>query len=95
MKNGLLIISFLIIAVSSSAQPEYLNQLVKRYQIDNGFSSTVRIDIDVPGIVAPPKTVSVYAENGKKPKISGEGLVLLPKKGFIGQFSDILQVPVH
>jgi hypothetical protein len=95
MKQGFLTILLSLIAVWSSAQPEYFDQLVERYRIKNGFQSTINIDIDVPGIVAPLKTVSIYAENGKKPKIKGEGLVLLPKKGFVGQFSEILEIPVH
>jgi hypothetical protein len=95
MKLASFILIFFTLSVYCTAQPAYLDRLVERYRIENGFNSTVKINIDVPGIVAPPKTVSVYAENGKKPKITGEGLVLLPKKGFIGQFSDILEIPVH
>jgi hypothetical protein len=95
MKLAFLSISFLLISFICSAQPEYLDQLVERYHIENGFKTVVTINIDVPGIVAPPKTVSIFLENGKKPKIKGKGLVLLPKKGFVAQFSEILEIPSH
>ena len=96
MKFGLaVILMFLFVASFSTAQPVYLQQLKERYQIQNGFKSTINIQIDVPGIIAPTKIVTIYAENGKQPKIKGDGLVLLPKKGFIKQFSDLLTIPVH
>ncbi len=95
MKKILLIILFSVNTFLIAAQPDYLDQLIERYRIENGFKTTVKINIDVPGIVAPQKTVFILLENGKKPKIKGEGLVLLPKKGFIGQFSEILEIPVH
>jgi hypothetical protein len=95
MRTAFLILLFSLISIISSAQPEYLDQLAERYHIENGFKTVVTIHINVPGIIAPPKTVSIFLENGKKPKIKGEGLVLLPKKGFIAQFSEILEIPVH
>ena len=79
----------------SFAQPSYLNQVIERYQIPNGFKSTVQVRIDIPGLIAPPKTIEIYAEKGKKPKIKGDGLILLPKKGFVEQFNDLLTSPGH
>jgi hypothetical protein len=81
--------------VSAMAQPVYLKQIQDRYLIRNGFKTTVNIQIEVPGIVAPTKTISIYAENGKAPKIEGDGIILLPKKGFVLQFSELLTIPVH
>lgn len=77
------------------AQPEIAYQLQKRYEIENGFKSVVKIKLEIPGIVAPEKTIEIYGENGKQLKIKGEGLILLPKKGFVKQFSELLTVPVH
>lgn len=85
----------LFLTLSVSAQPEIAKKLAARYEIKKGFSTTVTILIDVPGIVAPPKTIDIYAENGKAPKINGKGLILLPKKGFVEQFSELLTIPVH
>ena len=95
MRHAILVIVISFFVVSVKAQPIYLKQLQDRYQILNGFKTTVNIQIDVPGIVAPQKTISIYAENGKVPKIKGEGLILLPKKGFVMQFTELLTIPVH
>ena len=88
------VISMFFVAFSF-AQPSYLNQVIERYQIPNGFKSTVQVRIDIPGLIAPPKTIEIYAEKGKKPKIKGDGLILLPKKGFVEQFNDLLTSPGH
>lgn len=95
MRYASIVIIISLFAVSVKAQPVYLKQLQDRYLIQNGFKTNVNIQIDVPGIVAPPKTISIYAENGKSPKIKGDGLILLPKKGFVMQFSELLTIPVH
>ena len=95
MKYAFFLILMSLFCDVCTAQPVYLKQLRERYEIRNGFKSKVNIQIDVPGIIAPTKTIEIYAEKGKKPKIKGDGLVLLPKKGFTEQFSDILTIPVH
>ena len=92
-------IALLLIVLSSGihlyAQPEIAKQLKARYEIKNGFKAVIDITIDVPGIIAPPKTIEIYSQKGKPPKIKGEGLILLPKKGFVEQFSELLEIPVH
>jgi len=95
MKYTIIVIIISLFAGSVKAQPIYLKQLQDRYFIQNGFKTTVNIQIEVPGIVAPQKTISIYAVNGKAPKIKGEGLILLPKKGFVMQFTELLSIPVH
>jgi hypothetical protein len=95
MKYLILSLFFISLGVSSSAQPELAKKLMNRYEIKNGFKAVVDITIDVPGIIAPPKTIEIYSVKGKAPKIKGAGLILLPKKGFVEQFSDLLSIPVH
>jgi hypothetical protein len=95
MKSFIVLILLISLGVSSSAQPAIAKELIKRYEIKKGFKAVVDITIDVPGIIAPPKTIEIYSEKGKAPKIKGEGLILLPKKGFVEQFSDLLTIPVH
>jgi len=95
MRNFTLIILLTSLCYSSFAQPDLAKDLIKRYEIKNGFKAVVDITIDVPGIIAPQKTIEVYSQKGKAPKIKGEGLILLPKKGFVEQFSDLLTIPVH
>lgn len=95
MKYAVIAILMSLFSAVCTAQPIYLKQLQERYKIQNGFKSTVNIQIDVPGIIAPTKTIEIYAENGKAPKIKGDGIILLPKKGFVLQFSELLTIPVH
>jgi len=95
MKYLTLLILLLNSGINSNAQPELAKQLKERYKINNGFKAAVDITIDVPGIIAPPKTIEIYSQKGKLPKIKGEGLILLPKKGFVEQFSELLEIPVH
>ena len=77
------------------AQTELADNLKKKYDIKRGFETLVNISIDVPGLTIPPKDISVFYEKGKKPQIKGKGILLLPKKGFFNQFSDLLNVPAH
>lgn len=89
MKYTLILLLGFVSAISSQSQ-EIAEQLRQRYRIDRGFDATVIIRVDVPGITASPKTVEVHYEKGKKLKIKGAGLILMPKKGFADQFSELL-----
>ncbi|RKD90202.1 hypothetical protein [Mangrovibacterium diazotrophicum] len=82
-------------SLAAFAQPDVLEQLKQRYAMPNGFEAVVTLRVDVPGIKAPDKTIEIKGENGKAPKIKGEGLILLPKKGLMRQFNDLLSLEVH
>ncbi len=89
MRYTILLLFGLLSAIPAQNQ-DIAEQLRKRYEIVKGFDATVRITLDIPGITAAPKTVEVHYEKGKKPKIKGAGLILMPKKGFADQFSELL-----
>lgn len=55
----------------------------------------IQIDIDVPGMSIPRKILWVSFEEGKKPKVKGEGLSLLPKKGLINQMYELLNTEMQ
>ena len=95
MKVIILFFLGLFINIPTPAQTDLAEQLSERYMIKKGFEAVVNIRIDIPGITAPPKTIQVYYEKGKSPKIKGAGLILLPKKGFVEQFTELLTVPVQ
>lgn len=95
MKHFILIFFFLFQCFGVNAQTELADNLKKKYTINRGFETMVNISIDVPGLTIPPKDISVFYEKGKKPQIKGKGILLLPKKGFLNQFSDLLNVPAH
>jgi hypothetical protein len=95
MKHFILIFLFLFQCFGVKAQTEIADNLKKKYTLNRGFESMINISIDVPGLIIPPKDVSVIYEKGKKPQIKGKGILLLPKKGFFNQFSDLLEVQAH
>jgi hypothetical protein len=95
MKQFVLILLFLSNCFLVKAQTELAENLKKKYDIKRGFETMVNIKIDVQGLTIPPKDISVFYEKGKKPQIKGKGILLLPKKGFLNQFSELLNVPAH
>ncbi len=95
MKHFILLILFLFNGFIINAQSELANTLKKKYTINKGFETMVNINIDVPGLTIPPKDISVLYNKGKKTIIKGKGILLLPKKGFLNQFSDLLNVAAH
>ncbi|HWS60452.1 MAG TPA: hypothetical protein VN182_05945 [Flavobacterium sp.] len=95
MKHYILILALLFSGYSLKAQSETADNLKKKYTIKKGFETMVNIRIDVPGLTIPPKDISVFYENGKKPIIKGKGILLLPKNGFLNQISDLLNVSAH
>ncbi len=95
MRHFILITILLLNCFGVKAQTELADNLKKKYTINRGFQTMVNISIDVPGLTIPPKDISVVYENGKKPQIKGKGILLLPKKGFLNQFSDLLDVQAH
>ena len=92
-------ILFIAIVFCSSfyakAQTPLMEKLKERYDIKNGYETMVNIKIDVPGLTIPPKNLSIKYEKGKKPQIKGKGILLIPKKGLVNQFSDLLSVQAH
>jgi hypothetical protein len=95
MRHFILIMLFISNGFCLKAQTELADNLKKKYAINRGFETMVNISIDVPGLTIQPKEISVFYEKGKKPQIKGKGILLLPKKGFLNQFSDLLDVPAH
>lgn len=95
MKQIILLYLFGLLALPAFSQPEIAQKLRERYEIKNGFKAVVKIQIDVPGIKAPVKTIEVTSAKGNDLKIKGEGLILMPKKGFVEQFSELLNGKVE
>jgi hypothetical protein len=95
MKQLLLFLTLVFSCFGVKAQSELAANLKNKYAINRGFETMVNITIDVPGLTIPPKDISVFYEKGKKPQIKGKGILLLPKKGFLNQFSELLNVEAH
>ncbi|WP_115461078.1 hypothetical protein [Winogradskyella aurantiaca] len=83
----ILLLSFL--SFSQTNDP-YIQALIEQYSDSLELNCDVYIELDVEGIIIPPKTVNLRFENGE-PQISGQGIAMLPKKGIVNQFNDLLQ----
>jgi len=90
MKAWILVIASLLMGpLFGQAHDEYIEALMAQYSEDLDINCEVYIEIDVEGIIMPPKTVYLKFENGE-PLVSGEGIAMLPKKGIVNQFNRLL-----
>jgi hypothetical protein len=74
----------------SQTKDPYIEALIMQYADSLELNCDVYIELDVEGIVIPPKTINLRFKNGE-PQISGEGIAMLPKKGIVNQFNELLQ----
>lgn len=74
-------------------QDKYITALVNQYTVKPELKCDIFIKIDVEGMTIPNKKMTVDFRTGEKPKVTGKGLALLPKKGMIDQFSRLLSSP--
>ncbi len=97
MKNFLLIILLLSSAWNLRANelPKVLQQVLVRDTSYEHVSCEVKIQIDIPGLTIPEKTVSIEAEKGKELLINGDGILFLPRNGLLGQYKTLLDTPVQ
>lgn len=75
------------------AQPgdDHIMKLRQEQSKYESFKCTIDIHVEVPDVDIPDKQISVVLEEGKKPKIKSKGLLILPKKGLIGQFNEMIK----
>ncbi|HEU4788984.1 MAG TPA: hypothetical protein VFS71_04805 [Flavobacterium sp.] len=95
MRHILLIVIILCSSFYAKAQTELMEKLKERYDIKNGYQTMVNMTIDVPGLTVPQKDLSIKYEKGKKVQIRGKGILLIPKKGLVNQFSELLSIQAH
>lgn len=72
--------------------PDILQEVLRADTAYRSLVCNVNIELDVPGLSMPPKEVEITLEKGKKPKIKGEGITVLPRHGIIGQYREFLDV---
>jgi hypothetical protein len=89
-----LFLTFLIVPGSVRAQelPELLRKVLQTDTSYHSISCKIAIEVDVPGLNIPEKSVELNLEKGKEPKIKSKGLIILPKRGIIGQYSEFLDL---
>ena len=79
--------------VNAQDLPVVLQRVLQADTAYNKLTCTLEIKLDVPGLNMPDKEVYLELEKGQKPQIKSKGLILIPKKGLIGQYRDILNLP--
>ena len=95
MKRFITIVFTLLIAFSygQTDTDERINALAEKYTKDQQVNCEILIKTDVEGMVVPDKVIKVgFRENGKM-EVKGKGIALLPKKGMINQFKELLSSP--
>lgn len=74
---------------------QHIEQLRLRYNESPDLKCDILIEVDVAGMSIPDKKVYVEFLGDQKPKVKGEGLSLLPKKGTVDQFRKLLNSPMQ
>jgi hypothetical protein len=95
MKHLLFVAILFLTSFYVTAQTEIIEKLKNRYDLKNGYQTRVNLSVNVTGLTIPDKELFVKHEKGKKPQIKGKGILLIPKKGFLNQFSDLLTIAAH
>ncbi len=92
MKNIAIFILFLWInaALGQASPDEPMEQLRLQYSELLFLKCEVLIQVDVEGMNIPDKKIYVEFMGDQKPKIKGEGISLLPKRGMLDQLRTLL-----
>ncbi|GAB1307918.1 hypothetical protein KH5_06010 [Urechidicola sp. KH5] len=72
-----------------------IQQLIDAYSNESKIKCEITVTIHVEGMQIPRKTILVDFQEGQKPKVKGEGLALLPKKGLVNQFQELFKTPMQ
>lgn len=90
MKYSLILLLWVNFALGQTGLDDSMEQLRLQYNESVNLKCELLIHVDVKGVNIPDKTVNVEFIEGEKPKVKGEGLSLLPKKGLADQFRKLL-----
>lgn len=74
---------------------ENIQALRSQYNESPNIRCEIDIKVDVVGMTIPDKRVFVEFRGEEKPKVKGEGLSLLPKRGTVDQFRKMLNSPMQ
>lgn len=92
MKYFLIFLYCLVYSKSFGQKDEYIEGLKQQYSEVLNLNCDVEIIVDVEGIEIPKKNVHLRFINNEL-QIEGDGISLLPKKGIINHFNDLLKSP--
>lgn len=97
MRNLLYILIFMraFNLFSQATYDENIEALIDQYTVKPELQCEILVQVAVEGMSIPDKKIFVDFKNRDKPKVQGEGLALLPKKGTVDQFSELLSSPLQ
>ncbi len=97
MKYIFFILGFLNIfgLIAQDQHDEDIRALIEQYTVKPELKCEIFVIVDVEGMNIPDKKIFVEFKKDKKPKVKGEGLSLLPKKGTVDQFNKLLSSPLQ
>ena len=97
MKNRILIVLLLstFFGVAQGLEDKHIERLKEKYNQENTLKCQILVSIDVEGMRIPDKEVYVEFSEGGKPIVKGKGLSLLPKRGTLEQFRELLSTPLQ
>ena len=81
--------------VAQELTDENIVALKSKYDIETDLKCQIMIRIDVDGMVIPDKEVYVEFSKDRKTRVQGKGLSLLPKRGTVEQFRNLLSTPMQ
>jgi len=90
MKQILTFLLFVNFAFGQTRLDASMEKLRLQYNESVNLTCELLIHVDVKGVNIPDKKVWVEFIEGQKPKVKGEGLSLLPKRGLADQFRKLL-----
>lgn len=82
-------------SVAQELTDENILRLKSKYDIQTDLKCQILIRIDVEGMVIPDKEVYVEFSQDRKTRVQGKGLSLLPKRGTVEQFRNLLSTPMQ
>lgn len=90
-----ILLCLLFVGTTLQAQqlPEIFNAILERDTSYIEMNCTVLIQVQLPGLSIPPKEVQLFMKKNEETRVEGDGIMLIPKRGLMGQFYSILQTP--
>lgn len=91
----LLAVVFIFAVQGSFSQqlPKIFSSILERDTSYIELRCNIEIEVRLPGLNMPEKKVSFIMKKGEETRIEGDGLMLLPKRGLLGQYQSILETP--
>lgn len=73
--------------------PPIFNSILQRDTSYSEISCKINIQVHLPGLNMPDKEVSLFMSKTEETRIEGDGLMLIPKRGLLGQYQTIIETP--